>query len=365
VLRLYCSVPQRRAYRIKSWEDSEDFLAQLARLSGKLLKGGDPDLNTAARMVLYDWQRGKIPFYTLPPDYTDLPPAAAAAAAAAGACAAEGAADGSDGEQDAGAAPAAAAAAASGEGMFQEAVTADDAAGEAGARPEDAAAAAEALRSAAALALRRQRRGAIPIKEGYFLPDDEQEEGGDAAAAESDDLGSEDIISEDGDSDDEDDSSNEQGEDSAAGTDDGSEDDAGNASDAPASSSGDDEQAAAVQQPQQPGRKRRRQGEAAAAAAAAAADSGDESDGYGDAGLSWEAVLQAVQVRGDCVRGLRLTGAASDLCRGVMWAVFGAMCVVRCARSCVMWLTLWSWRLCGVLWSWEHLARMAIVSFGV
>ena len=34
-----------------------------------MLKGGEPDLNTAARGVLYDWQRGKIPFFKLPPDY--------------------------------------------------------------------------------------------------------------------------------------------------------------------------------------------------------------------------------------------------------------------------------------------------------
>ena len=65
---------------------------KLAHASGKLVKGGEPDLNTAAKMVLYDWQRGKIPFFKLPPDYTpDGPPGAAgvddvgvAAAAAAG-----------------------------------------------------------------------------------------------------------------------------------------------------------------------------------------------------------------------------------------------------------------------------------------
>mmetsp|Transcript_14612 Transcript_14612/g.41110 ORF Transcript_14612/g.41110 Transcript_14612/m.41110 type:complete len:708 (-) Transcript_14612:179-2302(-) len=59
-----------RAYKVKPWRDAEDFLTQIATKSGKLLKGGDPDLNTAARMVLYDWQRGKIPFFYLPPDYT-------------------------------------------------------------------------------------------------------------------------------------------------------------------------------------------------------------------------------------------------------------------------------------------------------
>ena len=67
---------QRRAYKLKSWSDAEDFLTQLGRASGKLVRGGDADLNTTARMVLLDWQRGRLPFYSLPPDYTDLPPGA-------------------------------------------------------------------------------------------------------------------------------------------------------------------------------------------------------------------------------------------------------------------------------------------------
>lgn len=58
-----------RAYQIKSWNNAEEFLDQMARRSGKLLKGGDPDYKTVSRMVLNDWQRGKIPFFTLPSDY--------------------------------------------------------------------------------------------------------------------------------------------------------------------------------------------------------------------------------------------------------------------------------------------------------
>lgn len=54
---------------MQSWEDAEDFLTQLAKNSGRLLRGGEPDLNTTAKGMLYDWQRGKIPFFTLPPDY--------------------------------------------------------------------------------------------------------------------------------------------------------------------------------------------------------------------------------------------------------------------------------------------------------
>ncbi|KAF5752442.1 nucleolar GTP-binding protein 2 [Tripterygium wilfordii] len=56
-----------RAYKIKDWEDDNDFLTQLCKLTGKLLKGGEPDLVTAAKMVLHDWQRGRIPFFVPPP----------------------------------------------------------------------------------------------------------------------------------------------------------------------------------------------------------------------------------------------------------------------------------------------------------
>ncbi|XP_031375293.1 nuclear/nucleolar GTPase 2 [Punica granatum] len=57
----------QRAYKIKDWEDENDFLVQLCRATGKLLRGGEPDLTTAAKMVLHDWQRGKIPFFVPPP----------------------------------------------------------------------------------------------------------------------------------------------------------------------------------------------------------------------------------------------------------------------------------------------------------
>ncbi|KAF2312409.1 hypothetical protein GH714_034592 [Hevea brasiliensis] len=56
-----------RAYKIKDWDDENDFLVQLCKLTGKLLKGGEPDLMTAAKMVLHDWQRGRIPFFVPPP----------------------------------------------------------------------------------------------------------------------------------------------------------------------------------------------------------------------------------------------------------------------------------------------------------
>ncbi|XP_002528567.2 nuclear/nucleolar GTPase 2 [Ricinus communis] len=56
----------QRAYKIKEWNDEDDFLVQLCKSTGKLLKGGEPDYMTAAKMVLHDWQRGKIPFFVPP-----------------------------------------------------------------------------------------------------------------------------------------------------------------------------------------------------------------------------------------------------------------------------------------------------------
>ncbi|KFV93618.1 Nucleolar GTP-binding protein 2, partial [Eurypyga helias] len=58
----------RKTYKIDSWDDTEDFLEKLASRTGKLLKGGEPDLQTVSKMVLNDWQRGRIPFFVKPPN---------------------------------------------------------------------------------------------------------------------------------------------------------------------------------------------------------------------------------------------------------------------------------------------------------
>lgn len=36
-----------------------------------IIKGGEPDFSTVAKMVLNDWLRGKIPYYTAPPEDTE------------------------------------------------------------------------------------------------------------------------------------------------------------------------------------------------------------------------------------------------------------------------------------------------------
>lgn len=49
------------------------FLAMVARSYGRVLKGGIPDKVAAARAVLKDWNNGKIPFYTAPPQDAGRP----------------------------------------------------------------------------------------------------------------------------------------------------------------------------------------------------------------------------------------------------------------------------------------------------
>lgn len=61
-----------KTYEIREYKDHVDFLEQLAKKFGKLLKGGEPDTNTVAKMILNDWQRGKLPFY-VPPEGFEIP----------------------------------------------------------------------------------------------------------------------------------------------------------------------------------------------------------------------------------------------------------------------------------------------------
>ncbi|XP_061453785.1 nucleolar GTP-binding protein 2 [Rhineura floridana] len=57
-----------KTYKIDFWQNAEDFLEKLAFQTGKLLKGGEPDMCTVSKMVLNDWQRGRIPFFVKPPN---------------------------------------------------------------------------------------------------------------------------------------------------------------------------------------------------------------------------------------------------------------------------------------------------------
>ncbi|XP_051142072.1 guanine nucleotide-binding protein-like NSN1 isoform X2 [Andrographis paniculata] len=54
-------------YKIPSFYSVDDFLQKVATIRGKLKKGGIVDVDAAARIVLHDWNEGKIPYYTTPP----------------------------------------------------------------------------------------------------------------------------------------------------------------------------------------------------------------------------------------------------------------------------------------------------------
>lgn len=56
-----------RTYELTGWKDSTEFLELLARKGGRLLRGGEPDLDGVAKMVLNDFMRGRIPWFTPPP----------------------------------------------------------------------------------------------------------------------------------------------------------------------------------------------------------------------------------------------------------------------------------------------------------
>jgi nuclear GTP-binding protein len=56
-------------YNIKTFKngDATAFLALVAKSTGKLKKGGIPNIDSAARVVLHDWNSGKIRYYCRPP----------------------------------------------------------------------------------------------------------------------------------------------------------------------------------------------------------------------------------------------------------------------------------------------------------
>jgi len=56
-----------RQYGISQWNNAEDLLEKLARQTGRLLGGGEPDLNSVAKSILRDWQRGRLPHFVMPP----------------------------------------------------------------------------------------------------------------------------------------------------------------------------------------------------------------------------------------------------------------------------------------------------------
>ena len=69
VLKCVNNYALSRIYDISEWTDANDFLEKLAFRTGKLFKKAEPDVNAVARMVLNDFQRGRLPYYVDPKNY--------------------------------------------------------------------------------------------------------------------------------------------------------------------------------------------------------------------------------------------------------------------------------------------------------
>jgi nuclear GTP-binding protein len=54
-------------YNTPEFDNVSSFLTHLAKLRGKLKKGGVADIETMAKIVLQDWCMGKLSFHTMPP----------------------------------------------------------------------------------------------------------------------------------------------------------------------------------------------------------------------------------------------------------------------------------------------------------
>lgn len=61
-----------KTYGIKGWSSPTDFLELLARKGGRLYQGGEPDVDGVAKMVLADFMRGKIPWFTPAPSAEEV-----------------------------------------------------------------------------------------------------------------------------------------------------------------------------------------------------------------------------------------------------------------------------------------------------
>jgi len=57
-----------KIYNLPTFSSTLEFLTMLALSTGRLLKGGTPDILSAARQVLIDWNHQKVPFFSEPPE---------------------------------------------------------------------------------------------------------------------------------------------------------------------------------------------------------------------------------------------------------------------------------------------------------
>ena len=51
-----------------TWTSSNDLMEKIAKQAGRLLKGGDPCIRSAAVTIILDFQRGRLPHFVAPPE---------------------------------------------------------------------------------------------------------------------------------------------------------------------------------------------------------------------------------------------------------------------------------------------------------
>ena len=47
-----------------NFENIDDFFIEFAKKYKKLHAGGQPNINLISKIIIHDWNRGKIPYYT-------------------------------------------------------------------------------------------------------------------------------------------------------------------------------------------------------------------------------------------------------------------------------------------------------------
>jgi nuclear GTP-binding protein len=68
----------------QTWHNSTELLEMIAKKSGRLLKGGEPCIRSAAITLINDFQRGRLPHYVSPPELKEGEGEPAQASAEAG-----------------------------------------------------------------------------------------------------------------------------------------------------------------------------------------------------------------------------------------------------------------------------------------
>ncbi|OSD02264.1 P-loop containing nucleoside triphosphate hydrolase protein [Trametes coccinea BRFM310] len=57
----------KKLYNVEEFSSTLEFLTMVALTTGRLLKGGTPDILAAARQIIMDWNHQKIPYFSTPP----------------------------------------------------------------------------------------------------------------------------------------------------------------------------------------------------------------------------------------------------------------------------------------------------------